>query len=84
MREDLRALLEQAGCAGVCLHDYVTTENIDTWSNNGAIDDDRREMIRAKYRTASAAFGKLHGLEQSDGAYVDRMLMCMAIGTKPL
>ena len=82
VREDLEDLLVQAGCAGVRVHDHVSEEDVDLWSDHGAIDDGRRESIRRLYETASQAFKSLHAVREVDGHFVDRMLFGIALGRK--
>jgi DNA gyrase subunit B len=81
--EDVAALLRDAGCRNVSLEKYVSVEDVDVWSDNGAIDEERREAIRRVYRGASQAFLDLHGVQESDGRFTDRMLFVLAAGEKP-
>lgn len=84
LREDLSALLEQAGAVDVIVHDHVSVEDVDAWSDNGAIEEARREGIRAVYRDASAAFQELHAVSTEDNTrFVDHMLFGIALGRKP-
>ena len=79
--EELSALLREAGCREIYLHDYVSDENVDVWSDNGAIAETNRERIRAIYREASPAFRRLHQLQYLDsGRIIDRMLFVLAVG----
>ncbi|MGV9295810.1 class I SAM-dependent methyltransferase [Amycolatopsis sp. NPDC003676] len=80
--EDLRALLRESGCAEVSLERYVSVENVDVWSDNGAIAESRREAIRRVYRGASEEFRRLHAVQEEDGSFVDHMLFLVAAGTK--
>ena len=83
MREDLVALLEQAGCSKVDLHTYTSIEDVDAWSDNGAIAESNREGIREIYRNASDAFREHHAVATEDGnRFVDHMLFALVIGTK--
>jgi SAM-dependent methyltransferase len=82
LREDLTALLADAGCRQVGSQDFVSVEDVDRWSDNGAIGDGPREAIRAVYRRAPPAFQQLHGVELHDGRFVDHMLFCIALGVK--
>ena len=59
-------------------------EDVDVWSDNGAIDEDRREAIRAVYRGASPEFQSLHAVRASGDRFVDRMLFVAAAGRKPV
>ena len=81
--DDIRALLHGIGCHPVTTHFYVSLEDVDVWSANGAIDEARREAIREVYRTASATFRQLHGARQADGRWLDRMLFVVAVGQRP-
>ncbi len=83
LREDLARLLRDAGCDEVAVHDHVSVEDVDAWSDNGAIGEDRREAIRAVYRRAGPAFRRLHAVEIAPGRIVDHMLFGIAIGRKP-
>ena len=83
LREDLVQLLEKAGCSQVDLHTYTSVEDVDAWSDNGAIPESNREGIREVYRNASEAFGKHHAVATEDGnRFVDHMLFALVIGTK--
>jgi len=83
VREDLVALLEQAGCSHVDLHTYISVEDVDAWSDNGAIPESNREGIREVYRNASDAFREHHAVATEDGdRFVDHMLFAVVIGTK--
>ncbi|MEU4656417.1 methyltransferase domain-containing protein [Streptomyces sp. NPDC023723] len=80
---DLTELLRTAGCDPEEPRRYVSVEDVDVWSDNGAIEEERREAIRAVYRDASAEFLALHSVLESDGRFVDHMLFVLASGTKP-
>ncbi len=81
LREDLVRLFEQAGGKGVVVHDYVSVEDVDVWSDNKAISEERREAIRAVYRGGSPGFCQHHAVELTDdGRIVDHMLFGIAIG----
>jgi len=83
LREDLVALLTQAGCSKVDLHTYTSVEDVDAWSDNGAIPESNREGIREVYRNASDAFREHHAVATQDGnRFVDHMLFAVVIGTK--
>ncbi|WP_404954577.1 class I SAM-dependent methyltransferase [Streptomyces sp. 147326] len=81
--EDLRTVLHDAGCSEIELRRYVSVEDVDVWSDNGAIGEDHRESIRAAYRRASGAFRTLHAVREENGTFVDRMLFVVAAGRKP-
>ena len=78
--DDVPALLREVGCEQVTATRYVSVEDVDVWSDNGAIEEDRREAIREVYRTASDDFRRLHAVEQVDGRFVDHMLFVAAAG----
>lgn len=79
--DELSQLLREAGCREVHLHNYVSDENVDVWSDNGAIPETNRERIRAIYRDASTEFRRLHRLQCLDnGRIIDRMLFVLAVG----
>ena len=61
----------------------MTLPDVDVWSDNGAIGEDRREAIREVYRTASEEFRSLHAVRESDGRFTDHMLFVVAAGIKP-
>ena len=82
VRADLAALLTGAGAVNVVVHDHVSVEDVDVWSNTGAITEEAREGIRRVYREASDAFLKLHAAQVRD-RIVDHMLFGIAIGEKP-
>ncbi|MCP5058230.1 MAG: methyltransferase domain-containing protein [bacterium] len=83
LREDLAALLQRAGCREVELRDHVSREDVDRWSDHGAISEGARERIREIYRSAPLAFTRLHAVESEDGLrYFDDMLFCIAVGRK--
>ncbi|MDP2317341.1 MAG: methyltransferase domain-containing protein [Pseudomonadota bacterium] len=81
LRADLARLLTTAGFGEVAVHDYVSVEDVDVWSNTGAITDEAREGIRNVYRNASPAFQELHAVQVGD-RIVDHMLFGVAIGVK--
>lgn len=78
--DDLTGLLRDAGCDPVTAERYVSVEDVDVWSDNGAIDEERREAIRRVYRSASEEFRRLHAVRQQDGRFVDHMLFVAAAG----
>ena len=80
---DVEALLRAAGCEAIQLERYVSVEDVDVWSDNGAIDEARREAIREVYRGASPEFRALHAIDQADGRFVDHMLFVVAAGRRP-
>ncbi|HEX6343731.1 class I SAM-dependent methyltransferase [Umezawaea sp.] len=75
-------LLESQGCNPVESYRYVSVEDVDVWSDNGAIDESRREAIREVYRTASDDFRRLHSVEETGGRIVDNMLFMVTVGHK--
>jgi DNA gyrase subunit B len=82
-RTALSELLTAGGCDDVVLREYVSVEDVDAWSDSGAIEEPRREAIRDVYRGASAQFRQLHAVEMAEGRIVDHMLFVIASGTKP-
>lgn len=80
---DVERMVEQAGFRAVMAHRYITVEDVDVWSDNGAIGDDRREAIRQVYRTASPEFSALHSVEAEEGQIIDRMLFVAVSAIKP-
>jgi len=81
LREDLASLLSQGGASSVVVHDWISVEDVDVWSDTGAITETAREGIRAVYRTATPEFAKLHAVSVGD-KIVDHMLFGVAVGTK--
>jgi DNA gyrase subunit B len=81
--EDFEPMLRAAGCRSVETERYVSVEDVDVWSDNGAIDERNREAIRDIYRNASDGFRRLHAVREADGGFVDNMLFMIAVGTKP-
>jgi len=80
-REDLAQRLLSAGCSDVAIHDYISVEDVDAWSDNKAIPEAWREGIRAIYRNATPAFAELHAVSSEDGnRFEDHMLFAVAIG----
>ncbi len=83
LRSDLQRLFEDAGLTDVVVHDYISVEDVDAWSDNGAIPEARREAIRRVYRNASPTFARLHAVKTEDGSrFIDNMLFGVAIGVK--
>jgi DNA gyrase subunit B len=80
---DVEDMARAAGFDHVAGHRYVTVEDVDTWSDNGAIGEDRREAIRDVYRSASAEFLTLHSVETGEGRIVDHMLFIAVSAVKP-
>lgn len=84
LREDLQRLFVQAGAVDVVVHDHISVEDVDVWSNNGAIAESNREGIREVYRNASSVFQQRHAVSTADNTqFVDHMLFGIAMGTKP-
>ncbi|GGK90994.1 class I SAM-dependent methyltransferase [Mangrovihabitans endophyticus] len=81
---DLGDLLRSAGCAEVRTERYVSAEDVDVWSDNGAIDEADREAIREVYRRGSPEFLRLHAVRQDNGRIIDNMLFVVAVGRKPI
>lgn len=83
LSEDLRQLLRNAGCRQVALHDHVSVEDIGIWSGKAAIGEPQINRIRELYLQASAAFRRLHRVEQdASGRIRDHMLFGIAIGIR--
>jgi DNA gyrase subunit B len=83
MRADLTRLFEQAGGQNVVVHDYISIEDVDVWSDNKAISEARREGIRNVYRHGTAGFKQHHAVQITDqGRIVDHMLFGIATGTR--
>lgn len=80
---DVEALLRAVGCESIRTERYVSVEDVDVWSDTGAIDEARREAIRRVYRSASDEFRALHAIGQADGRWVDHMLFVVAAGRRP-
>lgn len=78
--DDLPVLLREAGCDPVTAERHVSIEDVDVWSDNGAIEEEDREAIREVYRSASPEFQRLHAVRQVDGRFVDHMLFVAAAG----
>ncbi|MGX2993441.1 class I SAM-dependent methyltransferase [Streptomyces sp. JNUCC 64] len=79
---DVEALLTGAGCDPVRSRRYVSVEDVDVWSDNGAIGEDAREAIRERYAKASPAFRARHAVSEADGRITDHMLFVVASGTR--
>lgn len=82
LREDLARLLTAAGAVDVVVHEHISVEDVDVWSNTGAITEEAREGIRQVYRNASPEFQALHAARVGD-RILDNMLFGIAIGVKP-
>jgi SAM-dependent methyltransferase len=81
--QDVTDLLHAAGCDEVELARHISVEDVDVWSDNGAIDEERREAIRGVYRRASPAFRRLHMVGEDDGRITDHMLFAVGVGRVP-
>ncbi len=82
LREDLKKLLEGAGCSGVKVQDFISEENVNVWADNGAISKKNQDEIQAVYKNASVAFARHHAVKtDSAGHVIDRMLFGIAVGT---
>ncbi|MEU5398173.1 methyltransferase domain-containing protein [Streptomyces sp. NPDC005963] len=79
---DVEALLAGAGCDPVRSQRYVSVEDVDVWSDNGAIGEDAREAIRDCYGKASPAFRARHAVAEAGGRITDHMLFVVASGTR--
>ena len=87
LREDMLSLFQQAGFEDIVLHDHISNENVDIWSNNGAISEERREAIRNMYRNGSDAFLSHHRVQSKDentnkNTFYDQMLFAIVVGKK--
>jgi len=83
LREDLAQLIANAGYRDVQVHDHISPEDVDIWSDNGAIPEDNREAIRQVYRNASPAFQELHANSVTDsGRIIDNMLFGIGVGVR--
>jgi SAM-dependent methyltransferase len=80
---DLEALLRDAGCGEVTARRYISVEDVDVWSDNGAIDENRMEAIREIYRNASPAFRELHQVQEKSDRVLDHMLFVAVAGRRP-
>jgi ubiquinone/menaquinone biosynthesis C-methylase UbiE len=80
---ELETLLRDTGCTEVTARRYITVEDVDVWSNNGAIDEDRRKAIRQVYRNASPAFRELHAIKEEGNRVLDHMLFVAVAGRRP-
>ncbi len=79
--ERLGELLENAGCSAVEIHRERSSENVEVWADNGAIQSEAQKAIEDCYRSASEPFRRLHEVElRDDGTIFDRMLFAIAIG----
>jgi SAM-dependent methyltransferase len=83
---DLLGPLFEAGCTQVNALPYVSIEDVNAWSDNGAIDESRREAIRDIYRNGSEPFLSRHHAEVNAEAGLDRivdhMLFHVTVGLK--
>jgi SAM-dependent methyltransferase len=77
---DITDLLRNAGCSQWHLYPYVIEEDVDVWSDNGAISDLNREEIRNIYRNASPEFQRHHGVKIAGNRIIDRMLFSITAG----
>jgi len=81
-RGDVARAFEAAGCSKAVANEHISVEDVDVWSDNGAIPESRREGIRDVYRNASPEFAQLHSVQLDDGRIVDHMLFELTVGTK--
>ena len=81
VREDLVRLFEAAGLETV-VHDFISVEDVDVWSDNKAIAEERREGIRRIYREASEGFARHHAVSFDEDRIRDRMLFGIAVGVR--
>ncbi|MFH1465227.1 MAG: methyltransferase domain-containing protein [Pseudomonadota bacterium] len=82
VRGDVATALAAAGFEPVSVEEQVTVEDVDAWSDNGAIPEGRRAGIRAVYHHASEAFSALHSVQLGDGRIVDHMLFGLTVGVR--
>jgi SAM-dependent methyltransferase len=79
--QDVETLLQNSGCSNATLHRFVSSEDVDTWSGNGAIEESNRRQIRDLYLNASPAFQFHHQARfLDDGRIMDQMLFVLAVG----
>ena len=79
---DVADLLTEVGFTGVKTERYMSSEDVDFWSDNSAISEKRREDIRAVYRDASPDFARRHSVMIVDGRITDQMLFSLTAGWK--
>jgi DNA gyrase subunit B len=83
-KEDLKKLLEDAGCLAVKTHPFISEEDVDLWADNGAITTQAHDDIRNIYQKTSKGFNQYHAVRiQTDGRIIDRMLFIIAVGKAP-
>jgi ubiquinone/menaquinone biosynthesis C-methylase UbiE len=82
VRGDVAAALTEAGFDPVTVEELVTAEDVEAWSDHGAIAEHRREGIRAVYWRASAAFCARHSVQVGEGRIVDHMLFGLTVGVR--
>lgn len=72
--------LRAAGCPELQTARYVSREDVELWSDNGAIGEGRRQEIREVYAHASPAMRERHSVRFLDGRYRDDMLFSITMG----
>lgn len=81
MPGEVGGLLLQAGCERIEVHRYVSVEDVDAWSDNEAISEERREGIREIYRNPTPAFQRLHAVSiDAEQRIIDHMLFGLSLG----
>jgi len=87
---DMARQLQAAGFQQVAVTPYVSVEDVDVWTDNGAIAEARRQAVRAIYRDATPAFRALHAVEVGgapgavvrNGRLVDHMRFELTVGRR--
>lgn len=74
--------LQKQGFREVADSEYITTESINKWIDNGAIPQENMDGIRALYRSADDAFKKIHNIRFTADDIMDDMLLVIATGRK--
>ncbi len=82
MPADISDALQRQGFRKVKDIDYVTSESVNKWIDNGAIPEANMDAIRALYRVADEEFRKVHNIRFAEGDIIDDMLLVIAMGEK--
>jgi DNA gyrase subunit B len=84
LKEDLQKLFEESGLIDIEVHLHISAEDVDIWSDNGAISETRREDIRNIYRNATKQFNQYHNVQSNNSQFLDNMLFAIVVGYKPV
>ena len=68
-------LYEQANLKNIVVHDHISDENVDVWSSNGAISEERKEAIEICIAMVVQTLS-LHSVQSEEAQYLLIKCVC--------